>query len=311
MNNNLFIVNYSKYFLLLILLLQFNILSQDSLSGKQKVQISIYLIDINNIDTKNQTFQMEFYIWLKWIEGRSGKNIEYMNASDTKNIFFDEWKEDSLQRISAKVQGTFKSHFDVAKYPFDKQVLKIRISDYDWNYDSLIYEVEQSKIGISNEIFNDEWYIKLKEAKATKEYISEDYFSVFEFSVEIERKSFSVFIKIILPLFIIMAIAFLNLFIPRKEIESGIGLGISSLLSIIALHFSIASQLPDVNYATKVDILFIVSFFYNLLLVIWVVFGFNLYVNDKIIVINNVNKYAKTLIPITYFLITLYILVLF
>jgi membrane protein insertase Oxa1/YidC/SpoIIIJ len=63
---------------------------------------------------------------------------------------------------------------------------------------------------ISKEIFNDEWEIKLIGATANKEYISEDNFSVFEFVVEIQRKSFSVFIKIIIPLFIIMSIAFLN-----------------------------------------------------------------------------------------------------
>jgi hypothetical protein len=168
--------------------------------------------------------------------------------------------------------------------------------------------VEQSKIGISNEIFNDEWDIKLKEAKQSKEYISEDNFSVFELTLDIERKSFSVFIKIILPLFIIMLIAFLNLFIPRDQIESGIGLGISSLLSIIALHFSIAAQLPDVNYATKVDILFIASFFFNLLLVVWVVIGYNLWVSKKQTAINKVNIYLKPAIPLLYFVFALVVL---
>ncbi len=281
--------------------------SQPIIPGQQTVYISIYLIDIQNINTKNQTFDAEFYLWLKWKEGRSGKNIEYMNAIDTRNIFYDEWADD-MQRVSAKVRGTFKSHFDVEKYPFDKQTLKIRISDYDWNFDSLIYEVEQSKIGISNEIFNDEWDIKLKEAKQSKEYISEDNFSVFELTLDIERKSFSVFIKIILPLFIIMLIAFLNLFIPRDQIESGIGLGISSLLSIIALHFSIAAQLPDVNYATKVDILFIASFFFNLLLVVWVVIGYNLWVSKKQTAINKVNIYLKPAIPLLYFVFALVVL---
>ena len=275
--------------------------AQTEQQGQQKVLISLSLADIEHIDTKSQTFDAEFYLWLKWKEGRSGKNIEYMNATDFKNIFYDEWA-DSLQRVSAKVRGTFKSRFDVGEYPFDKQILKIRISDYDWNFDSLTYEVETSKISISKEIFNDEWAIKLIGATANKEYISEDNFSVFEFVIEIQRKSFSVFIKIIIPLFIIMAIAFLNLFVPKDQIESGIGLGISSLLSIIALHFSISSQLPEVNYATKVDILFIVSFFFNLLLIIWVVAGYNLTLGDKKYLIKKIDRYIKPLVPLLYFL---------
>jgi hypothetical protein len=275
--------------------------AQTEQQGQQKVLISLSLADIEHIDTKSQTFDAEFYLWLKWKEGRSGKNIEYMNATDFKNIFYDEWA-DSLQRVSAKVRGTFKSRFDVGKYPFDKQILKIRISDYDWNFDSLMYEVETSKIGISKEIFNDEWEIKLIGATANKEYISEDNFSVFEFVIEIQRKSFSVFIKIIIPLFIIMVIAFLNLFVPKDQIESGIGLGISSLLSIIALHFSISSQLPEVNYATKVDILFIVSFFFNLLLIVWVVAGYNLTLGDKKYFIKKIDRYIKPLVPLLYFL---------
>jgi hypothetical protein len=275
--------------------------SQTEQSGQQKVLISLMLTDLEHIDTKNQTFDAEFYLWLKWKEGRPGKNIEYMNATDFKNIFYDEWA-DSLQRVSAKVRGTFRSRFDVEKYPFDKQVLKIRISDYDWNFDSLMYEVETSKIGISKDVFDGEWDIKLLGATATKEFISEDYFSVFEFAVEIQRKSFSVFIKIIIPLFIIMAIAFINLFVPRDQIEAGTGLAISSLLSIIALHFSIAAQLPEVNYPTKVDILFIVSFFFNLLLIIWVVVGYNLHVGEKKHLIDKINKFIKTLLPLIYFI---------
>lgn len=290
-------------YILLIFLFAFTSISfsQTGQEGQQKVLISLMLTDLEKIDTKAETFEAEFYLWLKWKDGRSGKNIEYMNATDYKNIFYDEWA-DSLQRVSAKVRGIFKSRFDVEKYPFDKQVLKIRISDYDWNYDSLMYEVETSKIGISKDIFDGEWDIKLLGATATKEYISEDNFSVFEFAVEIQRKSFSVFIKIIIPLFIIMAIAFLNLFIPRDQIEAGAGLAISTLLTIIALHFSISSQLPEVNYPTKVDILFIVSYFFNFLLVIWVVFGYNMHIAEKKNLISRINKILKPTIPLIYFI---------
>jgi len=296
-------------FLLIILFIPALSFAQNENTGQQKILISLMLNDIEKIDTKNQNFGAEFYLWLKWNEGRPGKNIEYMNASETNNIFYDEWA-DSLQRISAKVKGTFKARFDVGSYPFDKQILKIRISDYEWGYDSLIYEVETDKIGISGDIFNDEWEIKFKEARVTKEFISEDNFSVFEYIIEIQRKTFSVFIKIIIPLFIIMAIAFLNLFVPKDQIESGIGLGISSLLSIIALHFSVSSQLPDVNYPTKVDILFIASFFFNLLLIIWVVFGYNLSLGDKKLSVAKIDRIIRPLMPLIYIIFCVFLLVL-
>jgi hypothetical protein len=288
-------------FLISLFILSSIAFSQTENQGQQKVLISLMLTDLEKIDTKSETFEAEFYLWLKWKEGRSGKNIEYMNATDYKNIFYDEWT-DSLQRVSAKVRGTFRSGFDVEKYPFDKQVLKIRISDYDWNYDSLMYEVETSKIGIAKDVTDGEWDIKLLGATANKEFISEDNFSVFEFAIEIQRKSFSVFIKIIIPLFIIMAIAFLNLFVPRDQIEAGAGLAISTLLTIIALHFSISSQLPEVNYPTKVDILFIVSYFVNFLLIVWVVFGYNMHIAEKKNLINKINRFVKPALPLIYFI---------
>lgn len=292
-----------------ILLLPVLVTAQPENPGQQKILISLMLTDIEKIDTKNQNFSAEFYLWLKWNEGRSGKNIEYMNSSETSNIFYDEWA-DSLQRISAKVKGVFKSRFDVGSYPFDSQTLKIRISDYEWNWDSLVYEVETDKIGISPEIFNDEWDIKLKEAKVTKEYISEDNFSVFEYVIEIRRKTFSVFIKIIIPMFIIMAIAFINLIVPKDQIEAGIGLGISSLLSLIALHFSVSSQLPEVNYPTKVDILFIVSFFFNLLLILWVVFGYNFTIGNKKHIVEKTDRILKPVMPVSYIIFCIILLVL-
>jgi len=99
-------------------------------------------------------------------------------------------------------------------------------------------------------------------------------------------------------------------FRSKDQIESGIGLGISSLLSIIALHFSVSSQLPDVNYPTKVDILFIASFFFNLLLIIWVVFGYNLSLGDKKLSVAKIDRIIRPLMPLIYIIFCVFLLVL-
>ena len=86
----------------------------------------------------------------------------------------------------------------------------------------------------------------------------------------------SFIIKVLIPILIVMGVSMLNVFIDKKELEAAIGLGVTSLLSIIALYFSISDNLPDVSYATTIDKMMMGSYFVIFITMIEIVIAHNI-----------------------------------
>lgn len=99
-----------------------------------------------------------------------------------------------------------------------------------------------------------------------------------------------------------MGVSMLNLFIDKKELEACIGLGVTSLLSIIALYFSISDSLPDVNYATTVDKMMMGSYLVIFITMIEIVVAHNLIRKDNLLLLNSIEDLSKWLIPYGYLL---------
>ena len=93
--------------------------------GKGKVEptmarVGMYVVRIDNINVKAQTFDCEFYLWLKWKGTHSPENFEFVNGIGI-NKRFETFEKDTLgfQYYSAKVNGTFYNQLDVSRRCFN------------------------------------------------------------------------------------------------------------------------------------------------------------------------------------------------
>lgn len=296
--------------ILFISLFLFNINSLATIltNKKQFVSAGMYLIHVGDIDIKSQTFKAEFYLNFKWKGNRSSKNFEFLNAAEFSQFFLTEWVEDGYNYLACKIVGTFRSKMDVSKFPFDSQNLKILIGNFDWIEDSLQYLTNDTLTGISKDISILDWITKGYSFKVQPMIEMNSTYSVLDFTFQVERRSAFFFIKIFIPLIIVLLVALLNLYIPKDEIDTCIGLGVTSILSMIALHFSVSSQLPDVNYPTRVDILMIGSYLLVFISMMEVVFIYNKIKQNKLSLVQKIEKLARWTIPSVYifFLILLF-----
>ena len=71
-------------------------------------------------------------------------------------------------------------------------------------------------------------------------------------------------LKALLPILLVVATASLIFQIPPGLIEARIGLGITALLTLVAMQWSALSQLPDGGYLVMLDVLYILSFIFVL-----------------------------------------------
>jgi hypothetical protein len=271
------------------------------------VQVGLYLSFLDKIDVKAQTFYAEFYLNMKWKGKHSPISFELINSNDYQKYFYEEWFDKDTSWLTCKIRGTFRCKMDVSDFPLDKQNLQIDIADYVWIEDSLIYAVNKAITGINKNIYSAEWYISDNSANVTTLREMDANFSTFQYLVSAERKTTSFMIKILIPILIVMGVSMLNLFISKKELETCIGLGVTSLLSIIALYFSISGNLPDVNYATTVDKMLMGSYLVIFISMIEIVLAHNLMErkNEKLLL--KIETISKLVIPVGYILFLIFI----
>lgn len=292
-----------SFVLILLAILNYNSQAEQKLAtNKTLVQIGIYLNYLDRIDVKAQTFYAEFYLNMKWKGPHSANNFELMNANDFQVYFLQEWTDRDTNWLACKIRGTFRCKMDVSNFPLDDQKLIIQIGDFVWIEDSLEYVINKQLMGKYREIYSAEWDISDYEAKVVQFKEMGDKYSILEYSVNAERKTTSFLIKILIPILIVMGVSMLNLFIDKKELEACIGLGVTSLLSIIALYFSISDNLPDVNYATTVDKMMMGSYLVIFITMIEIVIAHNLIIKNNKYLLDKIEDTSKWLIPSGYLL---------
>jgi len=89
--------------------------------------------------------------------------------------------------------------------------------------------------------------------------------------IPIERPLTPLSVKTFLPILLIMACAALVLFIRPAYIEARVGLGITALLTLVALQLAGGSSLPDVDYLTMVAKVYLASYVFIMLVLLRVV----------------------------------------
>jgi len=177
--------------------------------------------------------------------------------------------------------GFFRQEFDFKKFPFDKQKLIINItsgtrstSDTSLNKTAkdtmavtFITPENGAFLGLSNfkkKNYLKEWKVLSVDIKS-KEIIDENYYdkdlkknithneNTINLEINIEREYKHYIYKIIIPVFLILCVAWFVLWIPTKHFETRLTTSMVALLSLIAYNFVFADDIPKLQYLTSLD----------------------------------------------------------
>ena len=184
--------------------------------------------------------------------------------------------------------GFFRQEFDFKKFPFDKQKLIINItsgtrstSDTSLNKtakDTMAVTFITPENGAFSSLnkFKDKNYLKewkvLSVDIKSKEIIDENYYdkdlkknithneNTINLVINIEREYKHYIYKIIIPVFLILCVAWFVLWIPTKHFETRLTTSMVALLSLIAYNFVFADDIPKLQYLTSLDKYILLSY---------------------------------------------------
>lgn len=243
-----------------------------------KVTIGIYVNDIQDIDFKTNSYVVDLYLWMRWASPSADpvKSVEFMNIFDPesqlKTVLLDAPKAmpDGSKYNIIRYQGRFSKKFRLERYPFDTQKLDFIIEDTVAAASEQTFVADLRAITINPKLSLPGYRIGAP-AMAISDYTyptdfgdlavaSSESYSRAVVSVPISRPMFTLAIKTFGPILLIVICATLVFFIHPRFVEGRIGLAITALLTLVALQFTAAASLPDADYFTMLDKLYMLSY---------------------------------------------------
>ena len=185
--------------------------------------------------------------------------------------------------------GFFRQEFDFKKFPFDKQKLIISVnssirSSSDKNLikfadtAAVTFITPENGAFLSLNKFKEKNYLKewkvLSVDIKSKEIIDENFNdkdlkknithneNTINLEINIERQYKHYIYKIIIPVFLILCVAWFVLWIPTKHFETRLTTSMVALLSLIAYNFVFADDIPKLQYLTSLDKYILLSYIF-------------------------------------------------
>ncbi|MFD0987295.1 hypothetical protein [Methyloligella solikamskensis] len=258
--------------------------AQPATAAPEKVQVGAYINDIQQLDFKTNNYTVDLYVWFRWRdpELRPDQTMEFMNryASDDnlRQELMDEpdvMPDGSLYTI-LRYQGRFSTKFNLEDYPFDTQNMTVVMEDTLSGADSLRYALDAPDSVTIDPVLTLPGFQVGKPTMRVTEHTyptgfgdlsvgeAEPYSRVM-LSIPVSRPVVAMTIKTFVPILLIIVCASLVFFVRPVYVEGRIGLGITALLTLVALQLSATSGLPDIDYLTLLDKIYLLAYLFIIL----------------------------------------------
>lgn len=264
--------------------------AQDSDDGQVEASLGIRLIDVTDVDSRNETFSVEAILYIDWQSdpetvGKPGFWVEDGALDRLKQIQprpFPEFEngrgnrqrngallsvgEDGYVTYEERFSLTLGASFDLRRFPFDTQKLAIEIlPGADESILALsLSEFSQGRIAMPEWNLAEEPY-EARIDRSIRPYDADNapLFSRAVFQINIERNWVYYFWRVILPLLTITVLSWSVLWMDRKDIGSRLSISFTVLLTIVAFNLIVADALPRIDYLTFIDLLILMTYIWT------------------------------------------------
>lgn len=254
--------------------------------GPVEVLTGIYLLNLNSVNEKDETFAADLYLQFAWRDPRlahGGKEariyaeeaaeeklkeiwwpqIEFVNTSEpeiTNQVLAI--APDGEVGLVYGLTSTFRTDFDLRRFPFDRQKLAIQIQSFVSDATKLRFVVNQSYLGAKPSSTYEGLRVHGIDAsvgQANMDGLHAD-FSEFRATIEVERNAAFYFWTVFGPVMLIFLISCTVYLLPAGELADRVGICLTALLACIATQFTLSFSLPQISYLTLIDRLFLLTY---------------------------------------------------
>jgi len=253
----------------------------DPEGSKTKVKLGFFLVDLKEIDDVNQTYTADIFFNLTWNDPRLSKDMLGRSLENCSINLGEIWHPplidmnreigdlllekkvliDREGNINYKQRyvGKLSSDLNFTDFPFDEQILHFILATYGPDAENMVFELDNNFTGVRKEFSIEGWDIKLLDAVIGNELIqsqgakSDKNFARIDIRLSADRNSKYYLLNIIMPLCLIVLMAWAVFWIDPSAIGPQVGLSTATVFTLIAFRFSLGFRLPKVPYFTRMD----------------------------------------------------------
>lgn len=243
------------------------------------VTVGAYVNDIQNVDVKTHSYNLDVYIWFRWREPsiKPGSTFEFMNPYETWG-HVKTGQNDEPEKLpngeyyqEVRTQGRFRTKFDLTSYPFDRQVLLVELEDAELPARDLVFVPDSVPVRINPALVLPGFDLGAPQLEVTNFKYPTNFgdpresdltYSRVKLEIPMARPVLSYVIKVILPVFFVLLVVALMFMLHPRNVEAQLALGVTALLTLVALQLTSNANLPEVGYLVLIDKLYLSAYLF-------------------------------------------------
>ena len=239
------------------------------------VTVGAYVISLHDIDIHDKEYTVRFWLWLL----HNNENFDFPYQTEVPNAKTLEKPDMMTDTIKGKIwclmkmKATMKESWNVGDFPFDKQLLMVRVENTVYDKSKLIFKADTLGSIFDSSLTVDGWTITGFRVNtgisryntafgdpSYKEQKSE--YSHFDINITLERNAWGLFFKLFMGMYIAFLISSVSFIISPEEVEPRFGLPVGGLFAAVGNKYIIDSLLPETSEFTLVDSLHTITFMF-------------------------------------------------
>jgi hypothetical protein len=259
----------------------YSVVRPDPSSGPTVVGLAVFFQDLVALNDADQTLDMDAYVMARWRDPRLADSSRGVASAEcpvpagrlwmpqleperlrSRQLFYpDRFLVDGdgivslIRRMWAKVSHPLDFH----DFPFDRHRWAITVWPVMSREDELIFHPLTRVSGRSERLSIQGWRVGVPSVHASTAARDQrsGTFARLDAMVDLERDWSYYAWKLGVPLTLIVLMAYGVYYIPPSAVPQQIGLGTTSMLTLIAYMLALNSTLPRISYLTRGDRLFV------------------------------------------------------
>lgn len=247
-----------------------------------RVTVGAYVNDVQDLNLETHSYAVDIYLWFRWREPglAPAESVEMVNPFElwghTTEVIYKEPVQTAEGEFyqALRIQGRFSKKFLLTNFPYDRQELIVEFEDSQHSSNRLIYEPDDKPLTVNPHLLLPGFHLGTPRLEIESFQYPTSFgdprqdrphsYSRARIEIPIARPIITYSVKLLLPITCVVLCASLMLLIRATYVDARVGIGITSLLTVVALQLSSNQQMPSVDYLVLMDKIYIAAYVYIL-----------------------------------------------
>jgi hypothetical protein len=248
----------------------------------EQVTIRLGLLDIAEIDDREQVFTADLFLQIEWQDPRLAVSGDAQ--TDLRRVALDDIWNPRLAIVNnrgldlllpevatvdrqgnvivrQRLAGPLAVRLDLREFPFDRQRLPIEVVSYQYSPAEIVFSADSEMVANLDRLSGHGWTYLALEPQPFVYRLRDDGRggSGMVFAVSADREADYYLLTLALPMTLILFLAWMVHWLPVEVTPARMGTASAAIFSLIALGISIRLTLPRIAYLTDADVLVLYS----------------------------------------------------